>query len=285
MKHRKERDSDDEDVLLQLREAPPPVMDPFTERRLRERVLRGELPTPAGASVKHGRRLAAALLFAAAAALFLFWRRSEPVVTTSSQWVTITASDGAAYRRIDEEDGNVRVTIDAGSVDFQVGEHAERRLVVVVPDGEIEDLGTVFSVRVEHRRTTGISVQQGSIVFRREGLDALILEAGQSYDGVLHVAVEVKTNGAAQGSAAAPSPTPSEPSVPTARAIGPTRAKASAAQAASADAVGDAEDDAFLRVIALRREGRHEEARLAARDYLRRFPSGFRRVEMAKMAE
>ena len=57
---------------------------------------------------------------------------------------------------------------------------------------------------------------------------------------------------------------------------------ASAKPAASSS--GLEEDLAYLRVIALVREGRREEARLAAKDYLRRFPQGFRRVEVERIA-
>jgi hypothetical protein len=44
------------------------------------------------------------------------------------------------------------------------------------------------------------------------------------------------------------------------------------------------EDIAYLQVIALMRDGRREEARLAAKNYLRRFPNGFRRVEVEAIA-
>ncbi|HEX4354989.1 MAG TPA: hypothetical protein VHZ95_18790, partial [Polyangiales bacterium] len=45
-----------------------------------------------------------------------------------------------------------------------------------------------------------------------------------------------------------------------------------------------AEDAAYLRIIALVREGRSEEARLSARHYLSNFPSGFRRPEAERVA-
>jgi hypothetical protein len=40
------------------------------------------------------------------------------------------------------------------------------------------------------------------------------------------------------------------------------------------------EDVAYLAIVALRRENRSEEARVAAAEYLRKFPRGFRRVEV-----
>ena len=45
-----------------------------------------------------------------------------------------------------------------------------------------------------------------------------------------------------------------------------------------------AEDAAYLQVIALLRAGKQDEARAAARSYLERFPNGFRRDEMIRVA-
>jgi hypothetical protein len=44
------------------------------------------------------------------------------------------------------------------------------------------------------------------------------------------------------------------------------------------------EDTAYLRLVALLREGRREEAARAASDYLRRFPRGFRRPEVERLS-
>ena len=46
---------------------------------------------------------------------------------------------------------------------------------------------------------------------------------------------------------------------------------------------GAAEDAAYLRVLALWREGRIEEVRSAARQYLTNFPHGFRRIEVESL--
>jgi outer membrane protein assembly factor BamD (BamD/ComL family) len=45
-----------------------------------------------------------------------------------------------------------------------------------------------------------------------------------------------------------------------------------------------AEDAAFLSIVALVRAGRSAEAAAAARRYLARFPTGFRRAEVATIA-
>jgi hypothetical protein len=51
-----------------------------------------------------------------------------------------------------------------------------------------------------------------------------------------------------------------------------------------ASARADEEDAAYLNAIRLLRNGATDEARHAAREYLRRFPDGFRREEMGRLA-
>jgi len=46
-----------------------------------------------------------------------------------------------------------------------------------------------------------------------------------------------------------------------------------------------AEDDAYLQIVELLRQGREREARAKAAQYMRNFPHGFRRLEVAKIAE
>jgi TolA-binding protein len=45
-----------------------------------------------------------------------------------------------------------------------------------------------------------------------------------------------------------------------------------------------AEDAAYLRAIAVQRSGDHARMKSAAREYLRRYPEGFRRAEMETLA-
>jgi TolA-binding protein len=61
-------------------------------------------------------------------------------------------------------------------------------------------------------------------------------------------------------------------------------ASAQRADGAIEIAAGNAEDRAYLQIIDLLRTGKASEAREAARDYLRRFPEGFRRVEVGEVA-
>ena len=87
----------------------------------------------------------------------------------------------------------------------------------------------------------------------------------------------------------APEP-PAEPVVEEATPLPPASARAHppgpAPSAPSApDRSADAEDRAYLRVVALLRDGREREGRSAARAYLRDYPAGFRRDEMQRIAD
>src|SRR5262249_20051658 len=55
-------------------------------------------------------------------------------------------------------------------------------IVMKVPDGEIEDIGTEFSVTVVPTRTSSIQVESGAVVFRRS--DGLVVHvgAGESWE-------------------------------------------------------------------------------------------------------
>ncbi|HEY6880694.1 MAG TPA: hypothetical protein VI299_21875, partial [Polyangiales bacterium] len=160
------------------------------------------------------------------------------------------------------------------------------RLVVRVPDGEIEDLGTVFSVTVEDGQTREIIVREGRVLFRRHGAPTLQLVAGTSWrDTGKPPEIEVPPP---------PEPKLEPPLVPPAPA---PVAKLKKARRASVPAVeppaeeahgegdaGSAEDAAYLHILALLREGRRDEARLAAFSYLSAFPNGFRAIEVARIA-
>ena len=56
------------------------------------------------------------------------------------------------------------------------------------------------------------------------------------------------------------------------------------ARRASDESSSKAEDDAYLRIVELLREGKNREARTLANSYLQRFPNGFRRAEVSNIA-
>lgn len=212
---------------------------------------------------------------AAAVALLValgFWLRGRAVSTTLQRptALDVAPADGARWTRRDTETHH-RIDLSEGTLELTVTRSAGRRPVVVqVPDGEIEDLGTRFRVVVHDAKTESIVVNEGSVVFRRPALPDVRLSAGERWDAP-RVATASPT-AAAVPEAVAPMPAPARRSPPP----------SSAPTAATPPASGE-EDVAYLRVVGLLREGRAEEARLEAREYLRRYPDGFRRREMERI--
>ena len=183
----------------------------------------------------------------------------------------------------------------------------ERRLLVILPDGELEDIGTTFSVSADAGRTTRVTVQDGSVVLRLRGAPPLALGAGDSWTPSQPsppAAPIVAPSSSSDRSLPAPRSaklTPSAEPTPGARGPDPSadfRAAMSAfdgGNAAHAAALFSAflsdhprdsrsEDAAYLRVLALQRAGDSAAMKRAAGDYLRRYPRGFRRAEVEQLS-
>jgi hypothetical protein len=227
---------------------------------------------------------------------------AERPLATSPQAVTIHAETGARWsRHIDAQLD--RIVLESGALSIRVEHPASaRRLLVILPDGELEDRGTVFSISADGGHTTRVTVRDGSVVLRLHGKPPLPLSAGESWSPTPSAAVLP----------AAPPPTPAlpraKPPRPAARAsvrstpdVDPSaefRAAMSAfdngenARAASGFAAylrqhpGDAraEDAAYLRILALQRAGDSRAMQQAAHDYLSRYPRGFRRAEIEALS-
>jgi hypothetical protein len=250
---------------------------------------------------------------------------SSPAAARAAQaWtVTVTASPGAHWSRAATAAGE-RVTLLEGRLDIGVeGHDAGHRLVVALPDGELEDDGTVFSVNVAGAKTTAVSVTAGSVTLRLKGRAERRLSAGESFlDEGAHGAAPAKPlDGAATGRTPAESGTPTdERSVPPLeQRLAPSSASArpktraltdaeacpdvprfedcvatfkrgeyAAAAAAfsrySAGCARHAEDATYLQMVALARAGHTSEARAVAHSYLERFPAGFRHQEAEVIA-
>jgi TolA-binding protein len=173
------------------------------------------------------------------------------------------------------------------------------RVTVLLPDGYIDDVGTAFQVYLQARGTIRIAVSEGAIdVHWRDGTD-MHLTAGQAWSAAALVA----PNKAKPGQAAVPpgerparaethpstlSPTrqapplsaaPVELEVPRTQPQHPRPSL----KAADTAATLNTEDAAYMRVVSLLREGRDFEAQLAALDYLKRYPTGFRHLEIARI--
>jgi ferric-dicitrate binding protein FerR (iron transport regulator) len=188
-------------------------------------------------------------------------------------------------------------------------------LLVVLPDGELEDIGTTFSVSADSGHTTRVTVQEGSVVLRLHGEPPLALGAGDSWSPLPApaaapivpatpppVLVLRDPRPAPSATSATPVPSLATP-VPSLATPVPDPA-ADFREAMSAFNSGDnphaaarfaaflarhprdprAEDAAYLRILALQRGGSAPAAQQAARDYLTRYPRGFRHAEVAALA-
>jgi TolA-binding protein len=186
----------------------------------------------------------------------------------------------------------------------------EAGLVVMLPDGELEDVGTTFSVSADAGHTTRVAVDEGKVVLRLRGRPAIEIGAGDVWpSGPLAAPVRAVEAAAAPDPEAEGRPSPLR-AVPVRRShrglaavapdplvefraamealrTGDSRRAASAFASFLVAHPRDpmAEDAAYLRVIALQRSGDDEGMKRAAEDYLRRFPTGFRRAEIQNLSQ
>jgi len=259
-----------------------------------------------------GRRLLWLAPLAALAAGLLMLRRTPAPQPARSSSAVVRASSAALWSET-TRDQLEQVRLERGSLWLHV-DHASRpsrRLLVLLPDGELEDTGTTFSVSTEDGRTTRVEVQDGSVVLRVRGRLPVALGAGETWNP-----------GPTPAASAAASPTPSAETPPTLRAAPPSPTapaassaeplapsvlpnpsddfRAAMARLDSGDSLGAAaafatflakhprdpraEDAAYLRVIALHRSGDDSSMKQAAQTYLSRYPTGFRRAEVAALS-
>jgi hypothetical protein len=268
----------DDWVRGQLERLPAVDVDEVAARRLRQRVLgtlgsRQEPPSRRADPRRPARWLAGLatpiLLVALVFAASRVWPARRPVDPRPPFAAAVFAA-GATARWSQQLGGDTElVTLSDGlfRVDIQ---HAQPHVVVVsVPDGRIDDLGTVFQVLVSGGRTTWVRVEEGRVTLRLRDADAVTLVSGQAWSRP------------AQAAALATPPV-NEVRVTAPPDVNRKRRLARGQSNATSDG---AEDAAYLEVIRLVRESRSNEARLAARAYLRRFPNGFRREELGIIAK
>jgi hypothetical protein len=217
-------------------------------------------------------------------------------------------------------DGLEIVTLDSGAVLAFVRLLARgERFLVVTADAEVEVRGTVFRVEARAQRLVAVEVREGKVEVRSRGRTWLVTPDArwsppeeEPAPGAVAEGPKVGTEGGS-----APKPPRGPPGAPQSSA-GPSRGRAGARTASPAedpsgvafregismadrgdyDAAarllaafaaahpGDdrAEDAAFLVVVSLQRAGRSADAAAAARDYLARYPKGYRRAEVESIA-
>lgn len=295
-----------------LREPSTPPLSELSQYRLRRRVLDAVHRNMVKPEVRVARRLhfvaaslAAAFVIASGA---IGLRLLRAPGATATEVLTIDESGARWSRRRDENAERIDLT------DGTLGIHVDRPaggapLVVRVPDGEIEDVGTVFHVEVAEGRTRRVHVDQGRVIVRVTSSPEATVAAGETWTPSLAPSSAVAVTAAPANSAnaasapasaststsmssARPSDGDARPlSSPAARArTSPTSALSvppapsnAAPRPAAAGGVGiDASDEdvAYVEIVRLLQQGQKAQAKAAARDYVERYPHGFRRAEV-----
>jgi hypothetical protein len=253
------------------------------------------------------------------AGVLVLWLRGSASPTLPAERAVVHADANAVWSRRSDALRELLV-LERGALWVHVS-HAPgaRPFLVLLPDGELEDTGTTFSVSVEEGRTTGVAVEEGSVILRLRGQAPVTIAAGQSFSPV---SPPPPSSHAARLEAPPLAPSaPADPTAATPRVSAAPPLASAAPQLASAapqlvSAASDdfrtavaalhrgesrsaavkfenflerypgdprAEDAAYLRVLALRQSGDQSAMQSAARAYLRRYPKGFRRSEVEKL--
>ena len=301
-------------IAAGLRASPGRGAHPDELHRLRERT---RLIAAFDRTLVSGRRspawrrtLAPAIATAMIAAALLFWRaRSVPELAPAPA-IVVRAATATVWSR-HPADGGERIVLDRGELWIQIDhERPKTKLIVALPDGELEDTGTTFTVSAADGRTIGVAVEEGAVLLRIRGEPPVAIRRGERWSPrpTPHVPDAAPPSDHARMTrqeTATPAPPPRRvssrvPAVPldapdpaldyrTAVALLQGGSNREAATA-FADFVAKhprhrrAEDAAYLRVIALQRSGAGEDTASAAREYLRRYPTGFRRSEMERLS-
>jgi hypothetical protein len=290
-----------------LRASPRDKTDELHVRRERTRLIAafdGALVSPERRSAL--RRLALPATAAVViVGLLVLWRArsATPPPQVAS---AVIHPDGAAVWSERVEGNREKVVLERGSLWIHVEPSSgEGRLLVVLPDGELEDIGTTFTVSAENDHTTRVVVQEGRIALRLRDRPPRMIDAGETW--VADVPAPVACATAAAPPELVPSGQPSSRSPPSAATVASATAPDPSADFRNAmDALdrGDnhvaatnftvflerhprdrrAEDAAYLRVIAFQRSGDVDGMKKAAKEYLRRYPAGFRYAEVERLS-
>lgn len=289
-----------EALAKSLRVSEEPHTDELHVRRERTRLLAafdGRLTPPPTRRARAWWGAAAALaLVGGLSAFYLLTKPPAPPLALHPATVEVRADTNARWSRSTEAQREV-VALESGALFIRVEPGSARRLLVKLPDGELEDIGTVFSVSAAAGHTTRVTVQEGSVVLRLDGRAPIALGAGEAWVPPPVVAAPSLPAPAATATFRA-APRSSPKIAPSAEPPSDAAAEFRAAMAAFNQ--GDtaraaelftaflgqfprdsrAEDAAYLRTLAHQRRGDVAATERAAREYLARYPRGFRRAEV-----
>jgi ferric-dicitrate binding protein FerR (iron transport regulator) len=291
---------------------PELARDPMTARRSRQGLIAALNRSVLEPSVSKSFVRAAFALALAVAAVVVGGFAIERALTQSGATedpgsvVEVRAEAGARWSERTSRELD-RVDLSQGAAAFTVHPHKLRRVVIQLPDGEVEDIGTVFEIRVSEQRTRHISVSQGRIAIRLRGRPAFTLGAGEAWESESAAPKQTEAQGQPVRASAAPSnaqslavattaPGGASRSSKVALRPGALAAPEKASKLSSPptssrpepavqnSASDDAEDDAYLHILKSLKRDSYGEARARAKDYLLRFPNGFRRIEVLNIA-
>jgi hypothetical protein len=244
------------------------------------------------------------------AALLALWRARPAVEPVQASRASIRADGATVWSRRAGAGDREEITLERGLLWIRV-DHAVpgRRLVVALPDGELEDVGTTFTVSANGEHTTRVVVEEGRVVLRLRGRPSVDVVPGEAWSprpppALVPLVAPPSAEPPRQDTGHAPQrasrpirarPTEvadvADPLVDFRAASGALRAGDNRrAATAFARFLGEhprdpmAEDAAYLRVIALQRMGADVDMKRAAEEYLRRFPTGFRHAEIERLA-
>lgn len=221
--------------------------------------------------------------------------------------VRVTETPGSVWSRARDTRGET-VVLREGELSLDVRRRGSSpRLVVEVPDGVIEDVGTVFRVRVVSGHTVAVSVTSGRVLMRLGREAERTLSAGESWARPAEAVSAADSSGGMGAGTAGSSSAPRSDAARHLTDVGPApsgckdtgefqlgvKAFGEGRYPASIRALESyerrcgtsehAEDAAYLRMIALARAGRAADAAGAAQRYVTRFPHGFRRKEAERL--
>lgn len=124
-----------------------------------------------------------ALAAVSAICLLGVWRMQRPVTPRRAAEAIVRADETAVWSRRQNGKRN-EITLVRGELTIRVDHPTSDRsdkVMVLLPDGELEDMGTTFTVSVVDGRTARVAVAEGSVVLRLNGKRSVALIAGQTW--------------------------------------------------------------------------------------------------------
>jgi hypothetical protein len=250
-------------------------------RRERTRLLAAldrSLLAPERRSGARRRLLGSAAVAAVCACLLVLWRarRGEPPVHASA----VVHADGTAVWSERREGDRETIVLGRGALWIHVDHSSgEERLLVVLPDGELEDTGTTFTVSAEDGRTMRVAVQEGSVVLRMRDQLPVAVVAGSTWGPQARPAAAACASAAPpaepapSGRPSPPAPSPRTPRRPPAPSVtAPTAPSVTAPTAPSATAPRPEPSVDFRAAMAALDVGDNAEAAAAFASFLVKHP-------------